>query len=292
VDKLALDSPASHRQRGRKTIAVLIDYMDFFAGGYGTQIQNALSSQAATLDLNLLMIFGRGLDEPDRGCAAHNAIFDLVGPERADGVIVLSSLLTGFCGLEGLTRLVRHYSPLPVCSVGTELSDIPSLTVDDGVGMRAAVEHLVRDHHCRRVAFIAGPPGKVEAETRLRAYQEVLAQNQIEFDPALVVPGAFMPGDGFDGVEALLEQGIEFDAVAGANDFMALGAIAALRKHGRSVPRDIRVTGFDDLPLSRMSNPALTSVAQPRSNSGSACGPAYRGGDRVRGAPVVRVPPR
>jgi DNA-binding LacI/PurR family transcriptional regulator/signal transduction histidine kinase/ActR/RegA family two-component response regulator len=263
VDQLVLDSPASHRQRSRKTIAVLLDYMDFFSGGYGTQIQHALSSRATTLDLNLLMIFGRGLAEPDRGCAAHNAIFDLVGPECADGVIVLSSLLTGFCGLDELTRLVRRYSPLPVCSIGTELPDIPSLTVDDGVGMCAAVEHLVGDHHCRRVAFLAGPPGKPEAETRLRAYQEVLASNQIDFDPALVVPGAFMPGDGFDGIEALLKQGIQFDAVAGANDFMALGAVAALRKHGRNVPRDIRVTGFDDLPLSRMSNPALTSVAQP-----------------------------
>lgn len=263
MDQLVLDASASHHQRSRKTIAVLLDYMDFFSGGYGTQIQNALSNQASRLDVNLLMIFGRGLNEPDRGCAAHNAIFELIGPERVDGVIVLSSLLAGFCGLEELTRLVRGYSPLPVCSIGSELPDIPSLTVDDGVGMRSAVEHLVRDHHCRRVAFLAGPPGKPEAEARLRAYQEVLACNRIDFDPALVVPGAFMPGDGFDGVEALLEQGIQFDAVAGANDFMALGAVAALRKHGRSVPRDIRVTGFDDLPLSRMSNPALTSVGQP-----------------------------
>jgi DNA-binding LacI/PurR family transcriptional regulator/signal transduction histidine kinase/ActR/RegA family two-component response regulator len=259
----ALDPPASHRQRGRKTIAVLIDYMDFFAGGYGTQIQNALSSRATTLDLNLLMVFGRGLDEPLRGCAAHNAIFEMIGPARADGVIVLSSLLSGSCGPEGLLHLVRHYSQLPVCSIGTEIPGIPTLTVDDGVGMRAAVEHLVRDHHCRRVAFITGSPGKVESETRLLAYREVLARHQIDLDPALVVPGAFMPSDGFDGVEALLKQGIEFDAIAAANDFMAMGAVAALRKHGRDVPRDVRVTGFDDLPLSRIGNPALTSVAQP-----------------------------
>jgi DNA-binding LacI/PurR family transcriptional regulator/signal transduction histidine kinase/ActR/RegA family two-component response regulator len=258
-----LDPSASCLQHGRKTIAVLLDYMDFFGGGYGTQIQNALTNWAVTLDLNLLMVFGRGLDEPNRGCAAHNAIFEMIGPERADGVIVISSLLSGYCGAEGLLRLVRRYSQLPVCSIGTEIPDIPSLTVDDGVGMRAAVEHLVQDHHCRRVAFIAGTPGKVESETRLLAYQDVLARHQIALDPALVVPGTFMPSDGFDGVEALLRQGIEFDAIAAANDFMALGAVAALRRHGRHVPRDVRVTGFDDLPLSRMSNPALTSVAQP-----------------------------
>jgi len=70
----------------------------------------------------------------------------------------------------------------------------------------------------------------------LLAYREVLARHQIDLDPALVVPGAFMPSDGFDGVEALLKQGIEFDAIAAANDFMAMGAVAALRKHGRDVP--------------------------------------------------------
>ena len=258
-----MDAPASPCQPTRKTIAVLLDYMDFFAGGYATQIQNALSNQATALDLNLLMVFGRGLNEPLRGCAAHNAIFEMIGPGRADGVIVLSSLLAGYCGPEGLVNLVRRYSHLPVCSIGTELPEIPSLTVDDGIGMRVAVEHLVHDHNCRRVAFLAGTPGKVESETRLLAYHEVLKRYQIDFDPALVVPGTFMPSDGFDGVEALLRQGIEFDAIAAANDFMALGAVAALRKHGRSVPRDIRVTGFDDLPLSRIGNPALTSVAQP-----------------------------
>jgi DNA-binding LacI/PurR family transcriptional regulator/signal transduction histidine kinase/ActR/RegA family two-component response regulator len=258
-----LDSPASRGQCGRKTIAVLLDYMDFFSVGYSSQIQSALSHRATTLDLNLLMVFGRGLDEPRRGCAAHNAIFELIGDERADGVIIVSSLLSGFCGPEGLLRLARRYDKMPVCSIGAELPNTPSLTVDDGPGMRAAVEHLIRDHNCRRVAFLAGTPGKVEAQTRLQAYREVLEQHHIDIDPALIVPGYFRPGDGFDGVEALLKQGIEFDAIAAANDNMAMGAVAALRKHRRDVPRDVRVTGFDDLPPSRMGKPALTSVAQP-----------------------------
>ena len=258
-----MDVPASFSRPRRKTIAVLLDYMDFFGGGYATQIQNAFSAQASALDLNLLMVFGRGLEEPHRGCAAHNAIFEMVGPERVDGVIIVSSLLGGYSGLEGLLRLVRRFAQLPVCSIGAEIPDIPSLTVDDSVGMRAAVEHLVQEHHCRRVAFIEGTPGKAEAAIRLAAYREVLAQQRIAFDPALVLPGTFMPSDGFESVETLLNKGIEFDAIASANDFMAMGAVVALRKHGRNVPRDVRVTGFDDVPLSRMANPALTTVAQP-----------------------------
>ena len=258
-----MDAPASSCQRSRKTIAVLLDYMDFFGAGYGTQIQNALANRAAELDLNLLMVFGRGLDEPRRGCAAHNAIFELVGPARADGVIVVSSVLAGFCGAEELLRFVLRYSHSAVCSIGAEIPQVPSVMVDDGVGMRAAVEHLVLEHHCRRVAFLAGTPGKPESQSRLHAYRSTLARCQISPDPALIINGHFMPSDGFDGVETLLERGIEFDAIAAANDAMALGAVTALRKHGLHVPRDIRVTGFDDLPQSRMGNPALTSVVQP-----------------------------
>jgi len=68
-----------------------------------------------------------------------------------------------------------------------------------------------------------------------------------------------MPSDGFEGVEASAQTGIEFDAIAAANDFMALGAIAALRKN--RTQRTPRRPGYrlDDLPLSRMGNPALTS---------------------------------
>jgi len=258
-----LDVPASPCRRSRKTIAVLLDYMDFFSGGYGTQLQNALADRAAALDLNLLMVFGWGLGEPRRGCAAHNAIFDLIGSERADGVIVVCSVLSGFCAREELQRFVKSYSRLPVCSIGAEIPDIPSLMVDDEVGMRAALEHLVQEHHCRRVAFFTGTPGKPEAQARLHAYRSVLARCRIAPDQALVINGHYMPSDGFDGVELLLAREIEFDAIAAANDAMALGAIAALRKHDLYVPRDVRVTGFDDLPQSRMGNPALTSVAQP-----------------------------
>ncbi len=258
-----MNASASHRPRDRKTIAVLLNYMDFFSVGYGTQIQSALASHATTLDLNLILVFGRGLDEPRSGSAAHNAVFELVGSERADGVILVSSLLSGFSGLDGLVRLARRFDSMPVCSIGAVIPGFPSLMVDDGPGMRAAVEHLVCDHRCRRVAFFAGTPGKPEAEARLLAYREVLETHQIGFDPALVVPGWFRRSDGGNGVEALLEQKIDFDAIAAANDTMAMGAMAALRKHGRNVPRDVRLTGFDDLPPARMGNPDLSSVAQP-----------------------------
>lgn len=91
----------------------------------------------------------------------------------------------------------------------------------------------------------------------------MLARNGLGFDPSLVACGYFMPEQGRAAMESLLAKGRTFDAVVAANDNMALGAIQALRKWGIRVPRDVPVTGFDDLPLAAEGNPPLTTVAQP-----------------------------
>ena len=63
-------------------------------------------------------------------------------------------------------------------------------------------------------------------------------------------------------VDALLARRVEFDGIVAASDLIALGAIRALIRAGRSIPEDVAVVGFDDLPLARYSRPALTTIRQ------------------------------
>jgi signal transduction histidine kinase/ActR/RegA family two-component response regulator len=91
----------------------------------------------------------------------------------------------------------------------------------------------------------------------------VLKRNGLACDPALVARGYFRTNSAKVAMEELLGRGVEIDAVVAANDEMATGAIDVLRKHGRRVPEDTPVTGFDDLMLARLGNPPLTTVAQP-----------------------------
>ena len=195
--------------------------------------------------------------------AADNTIFRALRPGSFDGIIVVSSMLAAFCGPEPVARLLESYRPANLCSVGLALPGVPSLVLDNGAGMEAAVEHLIRDHGVRRPVFLAGTPQNPEAQTRFEAYKSVLRKHGIPFDPALVACGYFMPKQGRGAMDDLLARGVAFDGVVAANDNMALGAIEALRKWGRRVPRDIPVTGFDDLPLAQSGSPALTTVAQP-----------------------------
>ena len=110
---------------------------------------------------------------------------------------------------------------------------------------------------------MAGAPANPEAQIRLEVYQAELARHGIDFDSTLVVGGYFRKEPAAIAIGEMLARGVEIDAIVAANDAMAFGAIEALRKHGRQVPRDVAVTGFDDLQFARLGNPPLTTIRQP-----------------------------
>jgi DNA-binding LacI/PurR family transcriptional regulator/signal transduction histidine kinase/ActR/RegA family two-component response regulator len=249
--------------RKRRTIAVLADYMTFFGGGYEAEIRNAFHAKCSELDLDLLLVFGRALDEPNSASASHNEIFALMHPDRVDGVVVVSSSLSSYGGVPSVQTLLARLPPMPVTSLGVLVPGVPSILLDNRGGMRTVVEHLVREHGCRRIAFIGGVPDNQESKARLAGYRDVLEEHGIPFDPALVEAGNFVSSGGRAAMERLLATGTPIDAVAAASDAMALGAIEALRSSGRRVPRDLPVTGFDDLVVARFGNPPLSTVAQP-----------------------------
>jgi DNA-binding LacI/PurR family transcriptional regulator/signal transduction histidine kinase/ActR/RegA family two-component response regulator len=249
--------------RPRRTIAVLSDYMTFFGGGYESEVREAFHTKCRELDLDLVLAYGRALDEPNSSSRCHNEIFDLMRSDRVDGVVVISSSLSSYRGLPSIQELVARLAPMPITSLGLEVPEVPSVLIDNLGGMRAVIEHLVREHDRRRIAFIAGLSDNTEAKDRLEGYRQVLEEHGIPFDPALVEGGNFVSSGGKVAMTRLLERGVEFDAVAAASDAMALGAIEALRARGLRVPRDLSVTGFDDLVVARLGNPPLTTVAQP-----------------------------
>jgi len=258
------DVPSGASTQGRcLRIAVLLDCPTFFGWGYQAQLRDALDVRCRARGHDLLMLYGGALDGPDPSEMAENAIFNLVQPGSFDGIIAISTLLGAFRGPQRVSQLIDTYKPANLCSFGIALPGVPSLVLDDRTGMETVVEHMVRNHGCRRLAFLTGVPQNPEAEARFAAYRDVLARHAIDFDPALVACGYFRPGPGRLAMEEILARKVDFDGVVAANDIMALGAIQALRKHGRRVPQDVLVAGFDDMPLARLGNPPMTTVAQP-----------------------------
>jgi DNA-binding LacI/PurR family transcriptional regulator/signal transduction histidine kinase/ActR/RegA family two-component response regulator len=247
----------------RLRIAVLFDHLNSFTGGYEAQLRDAIHAKCREAGHHLLFVYGGPLEAPNPVDAADNAIYDLLRADSVDGIIVVSSLLSTYCGPPGVASLIGRFSQAKMCSIGIELPGVPSLVLDNRPGMEAVVEHLVREHGRRRIAFLAGTPKNPEAEVRFEAYQAVLERHGIASDPDLVARGHFRPNLAKVAMEEILARGVTIDAVVAANDEMATGAIDLLRKRGLRVPQDIPVTGFDDLMLARLGNPPLTTVAQP-----------------------------
>jgi DNA-binding LacI/PurR family transcriptional regulator len=139
---------------------------------------------------------------------------------------------------------------------------ISSVMADDRSGARSAVEHLA-NAGCRRIATITGPQDMGAGQDRLAGYRRALADARVPEDADLVVAGDFSEASGLTAMRSLLERRPDVDAVFAANDPMAAGALRAIREAGRSVPAEVAVLGFDDSPLARVTEPALSTVRQP-----------------------------
>ncbi|RKN41138.1 LacI family DNA-binding transcriptional regulator [Micromonospora endolithica] len=174
----------------------------------------------------------------------------------ADGV-----LLVGGYGQKQVARAVAAPG-VPVRAVGrpADLVDVPYVDVDNRGGARMAVRHLLRSGR-RRIATIAGPRDMPAAADRLAGYHEALAEAGVE--PSAIAYGDFTQASGTHAMQWLIGKVPTLDAVFVASDAMAVGALHALRRAGRTVPDGVAVVGFDDAPVATLIQPALTTVRQP-----------------------------
>lgn len=154
-------------------------------------------------------------------------------------------------------------SGLPCVFVGRPFGradGLPFVDVDNREGGRQAAEHLLAAG-CRRIGTVAGPVDMAAGLDRLEGWKDALRAAGLP--PAAVAHGDFTAAGGADATERLLREHPDVDGVVVASDLMATGALRVLQRHGRTVPDDVRVVGFDDLGVAESAEPPLTTVASP-----------------------------
>ena len=201
--------------------------------------------------------------EPQR-----NIIYNFIDTGALKGIIIAGSLGNFITGDE-FRSFYNRFTDIPLVCLGPEIPTVPTVIADNSHGMRELISHLVETHGCRRIAFVRGPEANQEAEERLRIFREVLIEHDLPPDAKLILSGDFSRDAGSNAVEYLLGNGYEFDALVGANDDTALGALKAFQEHHVRVPEEVLVVGFDDIEESRFSAPPLTTVRQPLYEMGS-----------------------
>lgn len=235
---------------------------------YQSAVLRGARTAAEERGVHLVTIPGGVLGGPDANGAQRNHLLDLLSPGHLDALIVLSGTLGNHRGVDGLMEFFEPFTGKPLVSIGVAVPGHSVVQVNNGAGMLEAIEHLIRVHECRRIAFIRGPALNAEAGVRFAAYREALERNGIAYDERLVAPGKFQRACGEDAVRLWLdERGISpkagLDAIVGAADLMVLGALDELVRREIRVPEDVALVGFDDIEEARFTTPPLSTVRQP-----------------------------
>lgn len=177
---------------------------------------------------------------------------------RAAGLIVLNHVQKDI--------LERISTELPVIQCGeyNENAHIPYVGIDDFSASRKVVSHLI-SRGAKRPLMVNAPSRFRYARERRRGFEQALRDADIDFSPADVVElndASFAMAYSF--ISPTLSFSTRPDAVFAATDSIAYAAIIAAREQGLRVPEDISIAGFDNLEISIMSIPKITTVSQPR----------------------------
>ncbi len=172
-----------------------------------------------------------------------------------DGLIMIAPVF--FDALEEIRVLIGD---IPFVQIDmARQNDIASVVIEQAYGAQLATEHLIDLGH-RQIAEISGPLNWYGAVMRHENWLSTMQTH--ELPEHMTVEGDWSAQSGYEAVNTLLDTGHDFTGIVAGNDQMAIGAIAALTDAGRSVPEDVSVVGFDNIPEAAYLRPALTTIYQ------------------------------
>ena len=190
-------------------------------------------------------------------------IFNLPDLKEFDGVIVDLNNIRDDEIREGILWKVRN-SGVPTISLVNEIPGLYYAGIDDYSEIYTIVEHVIKEHGCKKLNFVGGPIENYENRERLRAYKEVLKKYDIPYDENRVFHKDFTITTGEAGFHYFLEQGTMPEAFICANDNIAVGLCHIAKNQGYRVPEDFIVTGFDNLDKASYFEPKITTAGFER----------------------------
>jgi len=216
----------------------------FISGRFFEQIMSGVQEVAWSNQVDILVIHG----------TPEQVALTGVGQQRVDGWLVLTYL-------QGLDLLAQQGKPMVTISCRMPGQTCPAVFPHNRQGIESVLEHLLTQGH-RRIAFV-GDTSIGDIQERYLAYQEVLARNNIAFDPELVLlTDSPLPDRGALAARRLAAAHNPCTAVVAGNDWTAIGMLREFQEHGYRIPEDIAIVGFDDIPEAQTTNPPLSTVRQ------------------------------
>jgi len=149
--------------------------------------------------------------------------------------------------------------PIVIVDGSHQMPEVANIRVNYQHGIRQAVQHLAALRHSR-IAFVAGPPNLNSVETQQLAFEECMTELALEIPPEFIVGGDHTIEGGMKALTTLAALPVRPTAILCSNDMTAIGVLRQASDHGISIPQQLSVVGFDDIPFARFTTPPLTTV--------------------------------
>lgn len=240
------------------------------------EIIKGIEQVAISQNYNILLC------ETDSDPERENIYFDLVRKKMADGIISMDPAVNG----KTLKKLAENYAIIQ-CSEYEEGSGIPYVTIDNEEASYRAVKHLVQIGH-KKIALINSDEKYLYARQRKMGYKRALEENGIALKPEYIIPTQHL---GFENGQQAMKKILNLEerptAVFAVSDLLAIGALKEINASGLHVPSDMAVVGFDKIDFSNMTNPTLTTIAQPMHKMGTVAAKMLI--DKIKGIEVESI---
>ena len=183
--------------------------------------------------------------------------------KQVDGVISLFSTLSA----EELNNLVMKY-PFVQCCEYTEGAQLPYVMIDNKKAAYAATKYFISHGH-KRIGMISGSFYESSERAREQGYKDAIVDAGLTFDSKYIFKSNYKPEGGMEMCHELLNLSEPPTAILTVSDTLAIGAIKYLKSIGISVGKDIEIIGFDNASITRVYDPTISTVSQPRYDLGT-----------------------
>lgn len=254
-----------------KETRIILVLLTTVANSFSSKVIAGIDEEARANGYHILVC----ITNDDREC--EESYLNLIRNGLADGAIIMNSVMDK----DEMHAFAAQYCVVQ-CNEYTD-TDTPYVTIDNEQAAYDAVKHLISLGR-RKIAYCGVKNHFVSSHLRYQGYVRALEESGISLDESLVFDANYSFRSALKKTKALLSEKKCFDAVFSISDRMAAGVITALKEEGITVPHEVSVIGFDNIDLTYMITPTLTTVSQPRKELGiHACREVLH---RIRKEPV------
>ncbi|MFC0270361.1 LacI family DNA-binding transcriptional regulator [Metabacillus herbersteinensis] len=258
IKKLSYEPSMLGRNLRNSESRILLVLIPTISNPFYLEIIKGIENVAISQNYNILLC------ETDSNPERENIYFDLVRTKMVDGIISMDPAVN----VETLIKLAEKHSIIQ-CSEYAIDSGIPYVTIDNEEASYLAVKHLIKIGH-EKIALINSDEKYLYARQRRIGYQRALEEQGILVNNDYIIHTQHL---GFENGKQAMKKILNLEdrptAVFAVSDLLAIGALKEISTNGLHVPNDIAVVGFDKIDFSNMTNPTLTTIAQPMYKMGT-----------------------